>query len=138
MPPSFAGPSSSFGFTKLVVHDPEKMAAFYREVYGLHAVKRVRGESIAGEEIDEIMLSTDPAAQWGPLVLLQYLGRSASPAGELILGFTTDDLPALLERVEQAGGRVHAPIREMPELKLRVAFATDPEGHLAELVQLVP
>ena len=30
------------------------------------------------------------------------------------------------------------PIKEMPELKLRVAFATDPEGHLAELVQMVP
>jgi hypothetical protein len=28
-------------------------------------------------------------------------------------------------------------MREMPELGLRVAFATDPEGHVAELVQLV-
>jgi hypothetical protein len=26
----------------------------------------------------------------------------------------------------------------MPGRRLRVAFATDPEGHLAELVQLVP
>ena len=41
-------PSTSFGFTKLIVHDLEKMAAFYREVYGLHAVNRVRGESIGG------------------------------------------------------------------------------------------
>jgi hypothetical protein len=32
---------------------------------------------------------------------------------------------------------VHAPIREIPEMKLRVAFATDPEGHLAELVQML-
>jgi predicted enzyme related to lactoylglutathione lyase len=70
-------------------------------------------------------------------VLLEYLGRGPSPNGEVILGFTTDDLPALLERVRAAGGHVHAPIKEMAELKLRVAFATDPEGHLAELVQVL-
>ncbi len=130
--------STSFGFTKLIVHDLEKMAGFYRDVYGLHAVNRVRGESIGGEEIDEIMMSPDPKAQWSSLVLLKYVGRKASPNGEVILGFTTDDLPALLERVKKAGGGITAPIKEMPELKIRVAFATDPEGHLAELVEVRP
>jgi predicted enzyme related to lactoylglutathione lyase len=130
-------PSASFGFTKLIVHDLEKLARFYREVYGLHAVHRLRGESIGGEEIDEIMLAADPDAPFGTLVLLKYLGRPASPNGELILGFTTDDLPALLDRVRREGGAVHAPIKELPELKLRVAFAKDPEGHLAELVQML-
>lgn len=130
-------PSASHAFTKLIVHDLEKMAGFYGEAYGLHAVHRVRGESIGNEEIDEIVMSPDPNATWSPLVLLKYVGRSRSPNGEVILGFTTDDLPALLERVETAGGRVHAPIREMPDLKIRVAFATDPEGHLAELVQVL-
>ena len=135
MPPST--PSASFAFTKLIVHDLERMTAFYRDVYGLHAVNRVRGESIGGEEIDEIMVSLDPSAQWSSLVLLKYLGRASSPNGEVILGFTTDDLPALLERVRKAGGAITAPIKEMPELKIRVAFATDPEGHLAELVQVL-
>ena len=130
-------PDASYSFSKLIVHDLEKMAAFYRDVYGLHAVSRVRGQSIGGEEIDEIMRSADPAAQFGSLVLLKYLGRGPSPSGELILGFTTDDLPGLLERVRAAGGGVHAPIKEIPEMGLRVAFATDPEGHLAELVQIL-
>jgi predicted enzyme related to lactoylglutathione lyase len=129
-------PSATVAFTKLVVHDLDKLAAFYAEVYGLHAVQRVRGERVGGEEVDEIMLSADPSAAYGSLVLLKYLGRGPSPNGELILGFTTDDLPALLERVRAAGGGVTAPIQELPHLKLRVAFATDPEGHLAELVQL--
>jgi predicted enzyme related to lactoylglutathione lyase len=128
---------SSFAFSKLIVHDLEKMAAFYRDAYGLHAVNRVRGQSIGGEEIDEIMVSPDPNARFGSLVLLKYLGRGPSPSGELILGFTTDDLPGLLERVSAAGGGVYAPIKEIPEMKLRVAFATDPEGHLAELVQIL-
>jgi predicted enzyme related to lactoylglutathione lyase len=130
-------PDASFTFSKLIVHDLEKMAAFYRDVYGLHAVHRVRGQSIGGEEIDEIMVSKDPNAQYGSLVLLKYLGRAPSPSGELILGFTTDDLAGLLERVRAAGGSVHAPIKEIAEMKLRVAFATDPEGHLAELVQML-
>jgi predicted enzyme related to lactoylglutathione lyase len=128
---------TGFAFTKLVVHDLEKMAAFYRDAYGLHALNRVRGLSIGGEEIDEIMVSADPSAPYGSLVLLKYLGRGPSPSGELILGFTTEDLPALLERVRAAGGGVHAPIKEIAEMKLRVAFATDPEGHLAELVQML-
>jgi predicted enzyme related to lactoylglutathione lyase len=128
---------TNLGFTKLVVHDLEAMAAFYGEVYGLHAVHRVTGESISGEEIDEIMMSPDPKAQWSSLVLLKYLGRKPSPNGEVILGFTTDDLPALLERVTKAGGGITAPMKDLPHLGVRVAFATDPEGHLAELVQVV-
>ena len=130
-------PSASFGFTKLVVHDLERMTAFYRDVYGLHAVNRVCGERIGAEEIDEIMMSADPNAKWSSLVLLKYLGRGPSPNGEAILGFTTNDLSALLGRLQEAGGRITAPIQEMPGLGIRVAFAMDPEGHLAELVQLV-
>ena len=130
-------PGASHAFTKLIVQDLEKLVAFYCEVYGLHAVNRLRGESIVGEEIDEVMLSADPRAAYGSLVLLRYLERGPSPSGELILGFTTDDLPALLDRVRAAGGRVHAPIRELPEHGLRVAFVTDPEGHLAEVVQML-
>jgi len=124
-------PSTSFGFTKLIVDDLERMTAFYSEVYDLHAVHRVTGESIGGEDIDEIMMSADPNATWSSLVLLKYVARSGSPNGEVILGFTTDDLPGLLERVEAAGGHIHAPMKDLPELKVRVAFAKDPEGHLA-------
>ena len=129
--------SVGFGFTKLVVHDLDAAAAFYCKVYDLHAVQRVRGESIGDEEIEEIMLSADPKATFGSFVILKYLRRPPPPTGELLLGFGTDDLPALLERVCAAGGRVHAPIRDLPHHGLRVAFATDPEGHVAELVQLV-
>jgi predicted enzyme related to lactoylglutathione lyase len=130
-------PDTAFAFTKLVVHDLDEMAGFYRDAYGLHSVRRVRGEKIGREAIDEIMLSADPKASYGSLVLLRYLGRPPAPNGEVILGFTTGDLPALLERICAAGGAAHTPIQELPELKLRVAFATDPEGHLAELVQML-
>ena len=130
-------PSTALGFTKLVVHDLEKLVAFYCDAYGLHAVKRVHGETIGDEAIDEVMLAAEPDAPFGSFVLLKYVSRPAARTGELLLGFVTDDLPALLDRVTAAGGAIHDPVREMPELGIRVAFATDPEGHLAELVQLV-
>jgi predicted enzyme related to lactoylglutathione lyase len=54
----------------------------------------------------------------------------------VILGFTTTDLAALLDRVRAAGGSAHAAAKDLPDLGVRVAFAKDPEGHLAELVEV--
>ena len=55
----------------------------------------------------------------------------------MILGFTTPDLSALLDRVPRAGGSVFGKVKEMPDHGIRVAFARDPEGHLSEVVELV-
>ena len=127
-------PSSSFSFTKLVVADLEKMASFYAAAYGLKQLARVEAE-IGSDRIDEIMLSAGTEVAPGMLVLLRFVDKPPPSTGEALLGFTTDDLAALVELVCAAGGRVHAPAKEMPEMKIRVAFVTDPEGHLAELVQ---
>jgi predicted enzyme related to lactoylglutathione lyase len=129
-------PSSQFAFTKLVVANLEEMAAFYCAAYGLRQVGRVRAE-IGTDRIDEIMLGAGPEMAPGALVLLRFVDLPAPRDREALLGFTTDDLPALVERVCAAGGTVHAPPKEMPEMNLRVAFVRDPEGHLAELVQLL-
>jgi len=126
---------STFSFTKLVVDDLEKMAAFYTQVYDLKQITRVR-DQIGSEAIDEIILGTGSEMSPGSLILLRFVDRPRPQNGEVLLGFTTGDLPALLERIRAAGGGVHAGIKEVPEMKLRVAFATDPEGHLAELVEM--
>ena len=42
---------------------------------------------------------------------------------------------ALVDRIVANGGRLHAAIKDIPEMKVRVAFAKDPEGNLAELVE---
>lgn len=127
---------AAFSFTKLVVDDLEAMADYYTRVYGLRVIQRVR-EDIGEEAIDERILGAGDEMAPGSLILLRFVDRPPPPAGEVLLGFTTDDLPALLDSVVAAGGRIHVEMREMPELKLRVAFATDPEGHLAELVQML-
>ena len=127
---------ASYSFTKLVVDDLEKMAAFYCDVYELDRVARVQAR-IGADAIDEIMLGVGPEMSPGSLVLLKFTGKSRPQNGEVILGFTTPDLSALVARVRAAGGGIHADIQEMPEMGIRVAFATDPEGHLAELVEML-
>jgi len=122
-----------FGFTKLLVADLEASAAFYTEVFGLTEHFRVSSE-IAGRPIDEIAYeATRPDG--GVLVLLRYRDVEQPSAGEVILGFDVDDIDCVCARAAAAGGAVHRGVRAMPEHGVLVAFLTDPEGHLVELVE---
>jgi predicted enzyme related to lactoylglutathione lyase len=127
---------TTFGFTKLVVGDLEKMKAFYTNVYDLKQFDRVVAD-IGIEPIDEIMLGRDAGFGPGSLVLLRFTELAPPRPGSAILGFITDDVSALLDRIVANGGRIHSAIKEIPEMKVRVAFAKDPEGNLAELVQMI-
>ena len=73
-----------------------------------------------------------------PLILLTWLDRDAPPQGEVILGFTTSDIDELFTRVQAAGGSVREAPRD-PSVggPMLVGFVTDPEGHLAEVVQML-
>ena len=112
-----------------------QMAAFYGEVYGLNPFDRIQS-SIGDEPIDEIMLGTTDAHTDG-VILLKYTERKPPENGEIILGFLTDDLEGVYERVLAAGGGIHAPIKDEPDTPYKVGFVKDPEGHLAEVVQML-
>lgn len=125
--------SASYTFTKLVVHDLEAMARYYGTVFGLQEIQRVTAE-IDGSPIDEIILGAD--GTYGGLILLNWVGAPPPPAGEVILGFTTADIGQLFERATAAGGSVREPPHEVAAAPgFVVGFLTDPEGHLAEIVQ---
>jgi predicted enzyme related to lactoylglutathione lyase len=124
---------TAYSFTKLVVRDLEAMARYYADVYDLTELQRVQA-AIAGVPIDEIILGQDGA--YGGLILLNWVGQDPPPTGEVILGFTTADLPALVERAVAAGGVIREAPRQVAEAGgLLVGFVTDPEGHLAEVVE---
>jgi predicted enzyme related to lactoylglutathione lyase len=124
-----------FGFTKLIVNDLEKTVAFYKEVCGLEEWARVSAD-VNGREIDEIMLQ--PTAENGAtLVLWKWRDRDAIVVDEVILGFQTPDVTAFVQRVRDAGGTIVQDIKDMPEHGVRVAFVTDVEGHLIEVVELL-
>jgi lactoylglutathione lyase len=129
-------PGSKFSFTKLVVADLERMAAFYGAVYGLTEVARYRAE-VNGHPIEEVILGCEGASSG--LILFAYLDHDSPTTGEVLLGFTTDNVGALFERGVAAGGSVWADIKD-PELAgvALVGFLADPEGHVAEVVQTIP
>jgi predicted enzyme related to lactoylglutathione lyase len=125
-----------FGFTKLLVADLEVSARFYTTVFGLQERGRVRSE-IADRKIDEIMFEPQaPGA--ASFVLLHFEGVTSPSSDEVILGFVTADVSQLVARVERAGGTVVAPARKEPDHGVLVAFVTDNEGHLIEVVEMLP
>ncbi len=124
----------AFAFTKLIVGDLERSAAFYRDVCGLTEANRISAESDDGRSLTEIILTATPAAA-ATLILITYHGEPAPAAGDSVLGFYTADIDAFLERLVKAGGKVTSPVKSLPEAGLKYAMATDNEGHIIEPLQ---
>jgi predicted enzyme related to lactoylglutathione lyase len=136
-PPDAIVPASvlgvHFGFTKLVVADLEKSAAFYRAVFELLETGRVDA-TISGRKISEVLFA--PTAAGGATFVLLAFHDAPKPAGgEVILGAITHDIDAFLARAVSAGGSLVEAAHEMAELKIKVGFVADTEGHLIEVVQ---
>jgi catechol 2,3-dioxygenase-like lactoylglutathione lyase family enzyme len=128
-------PADHFGFSKLVVGDLEKCAAFYKSVCGLTEQARVDAE-IEGRAISEIMFNpTEENA--ATFVLLTYHDAPRPAVGELIVGFITKDIAAFVERARAAGGTIVQEVAPRPEHGVDVAFVRDPEGHLIEVVKVI-
>ena len=125
---------TDFMFTKLQVKDLDGAVAFYSSVVGLVEMHHVEAE-IAGRKVSEVVFM--PTYPGGPMfILAQFHDTQAPAANELILGFATKDLAAFIERAEHAGGHVLEPAREVPGTGgMRVAFVSDPEGHILQLSQ---
>jgi uncharacterized glyoxalase superfamily protein PhnB len=127
-------------FTKLIVDDEEKMAEYYSKVYGLQVVARVAGDGDSaglGEPFREVILGTSSGMDGETLVMFKFTERHKARDQQVILGFVSDDIEALRDRIVANGGKLVGELKEMPEHGVRVLFATDPEGALTENVQLL-
>jgi predicted enzyme related to lactoylglutathione lyase len=128
-------PSAHFSFTKLLVNDLDKTAAFYKSVCGLVEMARVT-DTIAERQIDEILFNATGEGG-ATFVLLKFSGAPKPSKDEVIVGFLTTDLEAFVQRACAAGGSVVQGIREVPAHGVKVAFIADIEGHLLEVVQML-
>jgi len=91
---------------------------------------------IAGRPIDEIL--DEATAPGGGTFALLRSGDGTTPSHEeVILGIVTSDLAGLVSRVGDADGSVVQAPTAVPEHGVTVAFLSDPEGHLIEVVQLL-
>lgn len=123
---------ADFMFTKLVVDDLEKSAKFYESVFGVVEMHRLEAV-ITGRKVSEVVYQSTYAN--GPMfILLKFHDAPKAITNELMLGFSTKDMDALLKRAEQAGGRTEQ-IQEDPNMGLRTAFIRDPEGHIVQISQ---
>jgi lactoylglutathione lyase len=125
--------SGHLGFTKLLVTDLEASSSFYQSVFGLRESTRIHS-AIGDRTIDEILF--DPEVAGGATFVLLKFEDAAKPSSEeVILGFITSDLDGVLARAVEAGGAVAQPAEARPEHGVNVAFVTDNEGHLIEVVE---
>lgn len=125
----------SFMFTKLIVNDLESSAAFYSSVCGLTEMHRIEAE-IAGRGVSEIVFS--PSYSGGPMLILAKFKNTSQPASdEVMLGFASQDLEGVVDRVMKAGGRVVEPIRDHPQSGMRTVFVADGEGHILQVTQML-
>ncbi|TCJ37057.1 VOC family protein [Parafrankia sp. BMG5.11] len=126
-------------FTKLIVADEEAMARYYSGVYGLKDVVRVDGDSAGtGEKFREVIMSASGEMTGQTLVMFNFTDRKPPRDQQSILGFITDDIEALNGRIVANGGKLIGPLRDQREHGVRVQFSEDPEGALAENVELLP
>ena len=128
---------ASFSFTKLIVDDEEAMAEYYHQVYGLNKLQRVHNEVGGVGPLREVIMGPGDTVSSESLVMFKFLDRPAPRDQEVILGFITEDLDALMERVVAHGGALIGAVKSMPEHGVRVIFSTDPEGRLSENVELL-
>lgn len=123
------------GFTKLVVDDLDKISNFYRAVCGL--VEEGRSEAaIGGRPIQEVHFKSDPPGT-GTFTLTKFMDAPKRSSSDVILGFITEDIVAFVARTQAAGGSVVQAICSMPEHGVKVAFVTDLEANLLEVVELL-
>lgn len=125
----------AFTFTKLIVGDLERSAAFYRDVCGLTEANRIDADSETGPLTEIILAGERPGS--ATLVLIRYHGQPAVQRGDSILGFYTADIDAFLQRLVAAGGSVTGPVKALPEAGLKYAMAKDNEGHVIEALQRI-
>ncbi len=123
-----------FAFTKLMVTDLAAMERFYCDALGLVVRTRIAVDR-PGYAIRETVLEIGDGHTL--LNLVQHLDRAPPDLGEVIVGLVVRDIDTVVEIAVSAGGKVSTPVTHVPEHDLKIAFVSDPEGHMLEFLQYV-
>ncbi|RYD96557.1 MAG: VOC family protein [Sphingomonadales bacterium] len=121
--------AATFGFTKIIVSDVDRMVDFYCNVLGMTLVETVEFPTL----VEKILAS--PGHEDGPLLVLFHeydgppleIGNAWGP-----IGFHVADVSATYARALAAGGRGDVESFEYKDLLVSMFF--DPEGHRVELI----
>ncbi len=104
-------------------NEQDEMRAWYAKMFG--AVPGMRGRFKAAD-LPGVNLSWNPAEK--PTIPTKGRGLDH-------IGFEIKDLKAFCARLESEGVNFNVPYREVPAIKLKIAFFTDPWGTYVELTE---
>jgi len=146
--------ASRIDHVNIVVEDLGRMTSFYQDLLGLRLVRRIRihGDwitSLTGlEGVEAEVAYLEGAGEAGLELICYRRPKGARPQGLerpntlglRHLAFRVDGLDELAERVEEAGGQLVSPVREVPTEQVdfagrrkRIVYLRDPEANLVEL-----
>ena len=125
----------SFAFTKIVVADLNAAEQFYTRTLGLSRVTYIEfGEGLG--QLQEVILTVpNGAAGAAQLNLIRYPNKPIPAPGETVIGFMVNDVDATVAAMTDAGARVTVPVVEMTDHRLKLAYVTDLDGHIIEIIQ---
>jgi uncharacterized protein len=116
--------------------DAGRLHRFYRNLFGWHLQDTPGGHS-AGYKRTSAAETGLPGAigptRSGPNGAREQDWDGGS--GQLTVYIEVDDIEETLSQAEKLGGKVVAPLYDVPGTPLRVAFIADPEGHVIGLSQ---
>ncbi len=125
-------------YVKLVVDDPESLADFYINVFGMQEIRRIHKPEHIRPHL-EIFLSAGPGESATQIALMKYLNKATPAPGEATTALMVKDVDAIVAAAEAAGGSTVLPAETLKEHNnFRWAIITDPEGHKIEVMQTTP
>ncbi len=143
--------------TNIVSHDPERLAAFYIDVFGcerngpqrnLQGEWIERGTGLKGARITGVMLRLPGHGGTGPnLEIFRVEGSEPSVPGQvnrpglMHICFEVDDAHETLDRILAAGGSKQGEIVDSGPIpgvgRADFAYARDPDGNIVEIVSWI-
>lgn len=123
--------AKSFLFTKIMVDDLAAAEGFYTVVLGLEVLVRVTRDDGTPQEIVFIVPGTENDSR---LIIERRNGPGQANGETTVLGFAVDDVDATVASAIAAGGALMHPPQDNEAHGIRIAFLTDPEGHVIELI----
>ena len=120
-----AGTNPVLGF-EVMGRDPKALCKFYADLFGW------RMSEAAGSGY--WMVETGGDGALGGIGPAKATGRNRG-AGFATFKVEVEDPPAVLERVEMLGGKTVLPATEVPGTTFKIAYFSDPDGHVIGLTK---
>lgn len=124
----------AFAFARFKVADLADLEIFYTRALGFTVTMRV-DEGEGADELHEIFLGLGGAQP--QFALIHYPNQPVPQVGEAIVSLIVDDLEATLAAVKTHGGKDVTGVIAVPDHHMKLAYITDPEGHMLELMQML-